>query len=673
MNWLGRLRLWWVPLLLFLTPVVGFAPAHRDLIDFFAPMRGLTATMLRSGTAPWLNLANGCGEAWFANPETAVMYPPAWLHIILPGPWALAGEIALHLALLSLGIGLLARDLGASRFGRSLTEVTAWSAGPVLVTVGVLNNLETLTWIPWMVLAARHQGRMSVPSLAVMTALGWLGGEPQLWAIGCVLVVATARRRVRAVVGIGLGVALVAVQIVPFLIWVAEGDRGSAASWLLQGAVTPADWSGVLAPGLPANTRRMVYAESLFLGAPIVMCALLGAWRRRWVLAVFAVFALLATLPEIGGGNLFVVLTGGLVRYPSRFALLGLAILVPLVGNGADAWLDGRGRWLAVILSTLTLGVCALGTHPWRWWLAGGPALVMLIVALMPVRGSLRSAVLVIAAVGVVIAGLPLLGVRPVEAFGGGTPVWPEASGGVRVYAPTPARDVMRWLASDVQNRRLWPVGYLNLEDGLTLARTDAPIANTRLASHIALTDEGPVRRWWLDTLAAGWVILPADAAVPEGMSEAARHGVMRLLRNRRALPVVSLADGPPDPAQSRQTVGEIKTLRLGANSCSATFDVSEKVWVWVSLAPVTGWRWRLNGEPITLEQGPGIVQYLGISAGIHRLEGRYRPPLLVPLIVLSWTTLVGVLCWLGLETRHWYRARAVETKPDPAVHRGES
>ena len=358
--------LWWVPLLLGVAPLLGWMPAHRDLIDFFAPMRGLTAELIGAGAAPWINLANGCGEAWFANPETAVLYPPAWLHLVLPGSWALTVEIALHLALWSLGVGLVARELGASR------EVTAWSAGPVLVTVGVLNNLETLTWLPWMVLAARLEDRRSVPLLAVATALGWLGGEPQVWAMGVVLVIAVARRRAQALMGISLGVAVIAVQLVPFLAWVAEGDRGPAASWLLRGALTPVDWSGVLVPGLFSTAGRMVYAESLFLGAPVLVCALLGGWRWRWLLGVAAVFALLATLPEIGGGRIFVILTGGLVRYPSRFALIGLALLLPLAGRGADDWLAGHGRRLAAVACGLTLVICVLTGPSLRWWVSPG-------------------------------------------------------------------------------------------------------------------------------------------------------------------------------------------------------------------------------------------------------------------------------------------------------------
>ena len=165
-----------------------------------------------------------------------------------------------------------------------------------------------------MVFAAQLDDRRSVPLLAGFTALGWLGGEPQIWAIGVALAIALARRRIWAALGVALGVAVVAVQLVPFLVWVFEGDRGTSAAWLLRGAVTPADWSGVVVPGLPANPARMVYAESLFFGAPILLCAVLGVWRRWWIVVTVVVFAVLATLPEVGGGGLFVALTGGLVR-----------------------------------------------------------------------------------------------------------------------------------------------------------------------------------------------------------------------------------------------------------------------------------------------------------------------------------------------------------------------
>jgi hypothetical protein len=546
-------------------------------------------------------------------------------------------EIALHLALLSLGVGLLARDLGASRHGRLVAEAVAWSAGPILVTVGVLNNLETLAWLPWMVLAARLDDRRSVPLLAAATAMAWLGGEPQVWAVAIVLVIGVARARGSAMVGLGLGVAIVAVQLVPFLVWVAEGDRGpSAAAWALRGALAPADWSGLLAPRAASAGGHMVYAESLFLGAPVLACALLGGWRRKWVLAVVAALGMLATLPEIGGGGLFLAITGGLVRYPSRFALIGLALLLPLVGKGADEWLAGKGTWLAAVVSCITLVVCAVGSHPWRWWVAGIPATLMLVAAFTPSKRILRGAVLAAGVAGMIVAGQPLLDLRPVHDLRASAPTWPEATDGERVYTPAPAADVMRWLATGLGPRRLWPVGYLNLEDGLTLARTDAPVANGRLAEHLAIADEGPSRRWWLDVLGAQWVILPAVEAPPEAMEEVRQKGGMQLLRNPDALPLVSLADRPPDPNLRWRRAGEVKDMEVAANHCAATTTAPGAGWLWVSLAPVKGWRWRLDGREVDLEQGPGIVQYLEVPAGRHRLEGRYRPPGLLPAALAS-------------------------------------
>jgi hypothetical protein len=646
------LGLWWVPLLLVLAPLLGWMPAHRDLIDFFAPMRGLTAEFIGAGVGPWINLANGCGEAWFANPETAVLYPPAWLHLVLPASWALTTEIALHLAMLSLGVGLLARELGASREGRALAEIAAWSAGPVLVTVGVLNNLETLTWLPWMALAARLEDRRSVPLLAVATTLGWLGGEPQVWTMGVILAIAVARRRARALIGLSLGVAVFAVQLVPFLAWVAEGDRGPAASWLVRGAVTPVDWIGMLVPSLSSPAGRMVYAESLFLGAPILVCALLGGWRRRWLLGVAVVFALLATLPEIGAGRLFVILTAGLVRYPSRFALIGLALLLPLAGRGADEWLAGRGRWVAAVVSVLTLVACLVSGHPLRWWVAGAPALLMLIAALAPARRSLRTAALVAGVAGMVGAGLPLIGLRPVTEIRPAQSTWPEAVDAGRVYVPTPAEDVMPWLASGLGARRLWPVGYLNLEEGLTLTRTDAPVTNQRLASHIAITDEGPAQRWWLDALAAEWIILPEGQGLPKGMEQIASRGGMRLLRNHDAMPVMWLANRPPDPDRPGRRVGEVTEKTLAGNACSMTVTAPTEGWLSLSLAPVNGWRWRLDGRPVEFEQGPGIIQYLRVPEGDHRLEGRYRPPMHLWTTLLSGCAVLVVLAGLAVRRR---------------------
>jgi uncharacterized membrane protein YfhO len=122
----------------------------------------------------------------------------------------------------------------------------------------------------------------------------------------------------------------------------------------------------------------------------------------------------------------------------------------------------------------------------------------------------------------------------------------------------------------------------------------------------------------------------------------------MRLLRNLDSLPLVSLADRSPDPNLQWHQGGEVTGMELEANRLSATTVAKHNGWLWVSLAPVQGWSWRLDGVGVELEQGPGIVQYLEISAGRHQLEGRYRPPGLLPAALVSTAAVLMTLVVFG-------------------------
>ena len=93
---------------------------------------------------------------------------------------------------------------------------------------------------------------------------------------------------------------------------------------------------------------------------------------------------------------------------------------------------------------------------------------------------------------------------------------------------------------------------------------------------------------------------------------------------------------------------GEVTGMELEANRLSARTVAEQSGWLWVSLAPVQGWRWRLDGVEVELEQGPGIVQYLEIPAGRHRLEGRYRPPGLLPAALVSTVAVLIALVVFG-------------------------
>ncbi len=640
-----RWPLWPLALVLLVLPLMGRLPVHRDLADFFLPMREHTAARLATGELPWLNPANGCGEPWFANPETGVLYPPHWLYLVTPCEWGITLELLLHLGLLAAGAGLLARRLGGGVGGQRIAEAAALCAGPVLTLVGVVNNLDALAWLPWMALAAGARSR-TVPLTALAVAAGWLAGEPQVWALGLALAVAFAPRRRPALLGAALGVGLVAVQAVPFLALVLEGNRGpAAAAGTLTGAVSLAGWLSTVVVGAPvAPPLQTPWAESLFLGPPLLTLAFLGARRRAMLLLAVGVLAALATLPAMGGGGLYLLLTRGLVWYPSRFAVVALAILLPLAGCGWRRWLEGEGRIVAVTLGVVAVGFAGLAPTPVAWAATVIPAGVLVVAALLPSRRWLRGAAVGLGLAGCVAAGLPFLASRPVtEVRAEARTPWPAEVTTGRLYSPPPPPLWLPRLSASLAARAAWPVGYLNLEQGLAVARTWAPVTSARLDRQLAEAARGNGPSWWLDALAARWLVTPSPLDWP-GVEPVAHRRGLWLHRNRNAWDVAALVEQAPSATGEGSLRPGALALRQTSSSVTVATLAKEPAWIRLSLAPAAGWRWWLDERPVRPRRGPGIVQAVPIGAGRHTLRGRYRPPALAPAAAVSLLALIGVL-----------------------------
>ena len=262
--------------------IAGWGPTVRDVPAYFVPLRARTAEILEATRDPFWNPDVGCGEPYFANPQTGLLYPPAWLAVVLPAARAVGAEAGLHLALLGLGCTLLARRLNAPRWWAVAAGLAAAMAGPVGDAVGVLNNLDTLAWLPWVWWAALGGSGAGV---AVFLALAYLGAEPQLTALGGVvaLTLAPTRKTLAAVV---LAVAVVAVQAAPFVVWVRGGDRGpGGVPAEVAGAVTAGELAAMAVPGAPLPPR-----PDRFVADPVV---------PLWVL----VLALAALLAPAGPGR----------------------------------------------------------------------------------------------------------------------------------------------------------------------------------------------------------------------------------------------------------------------------------------------------------------------------------------------------------------------------------
>jgi len=336
----------------------------RDHLDYFQPLRWFTTEQLRAGSLPLWNPYNASGEAWLANPQTAVFYPPAWLFLVLPFPTAYVAFLLFHALLLGAGAYLWfvrRASVAASLLG----AVALMLSGPVLSLLDVQNNFATFAWLPWVLLVAG--GRWPVAG-AVVLAMSFLAGEPFLAAIAAVCYV-VINRNLRTIALAGLGaLGLTAVQLFPFLEMLAGSNRvsGFDPTDVLRGSMPLRDW---LLVAVPPRLARFQPAQHfifvLYAGAFVVALAIIGAfvrgWRRSWpYLGTIALVAAVAS-----GPRWLPHLPLTIFRYPPRVVPFAALAIVALAVAGWDALRRRSPIVDAVLIAAIALDLL-VATKPLR-------------------------------------------------------------------------------------------------------------------------------------------------------------------------------------------------------------------------------------------------------------------------------------------------------------------
>ncbi len=315
----------------------------RDHFDYFQPLRFFTAEQVLTGRIPFWNPYSASGEPWFANPQTGVFYPPAWLFLILPFEPAYMLFLLVHLVILGWGAYLL--------FARSASQGAALAgaaalmfSGPVLSLLAVQNNLATLAWIPlalWC--AAEGAWRRG----GIVLALAFLGGEPFFAALAALLYVCV--RRNRDVLGTGLiAFGLSAVQLLPFLDYVSTSDRagGMDDALILRESMSFGDWLRVAVPG----ATHQQFIPVVYMGMVVLVLALIGSTTARRSRATRAWLALLAVSILISlGPHLLTQLPLTLFRYPARLVPIAALAIAALAVAGWERVRPNR-RWVDLVL-----------------------------------------------------------------------------------------------------------------------------------------------------------------------------------------------------------------------------------------------------------------------------------------------------------------------------------
>jgi hypothetical protein len=655
----------------------GGNPLLRDVTFQIHPWLLFLRHELRAGRLPFWNPHQFSGAPFWANGQSAPLFPLHLLFALLPVglgavllPW-------LRLMIAGCGVWLLARELGLSRHGALLAALLFPLSG-MLVSFLLFPMGNALALVPWVLWAAERiaAGRGGGLLLAATGGLQLLGGHPEtvvhtaLLAGLYLLVRGAARPAVawaRFTGGWLAAAALAAVQILPLALvlpetsrWqrLAEAGAEPPFALLLQqplrlvlpqlyGHPAEGTWWG------PFNySATAVYAGALAL--PLAAAGLAGCRRdRRWMaVAAVLAFSFVAAYhwPGVRDALGALPVVGRAAHHRLIFGIeIGLALLA---GAGLDRWLEGRGRGLLVGAAVVAMSLgAAWALHRDDWmlrgladiqvrWTIGGLAAALALAATLRLprerRWALRPLLPAVAVCDLLLAHGGILGALPAERL------YPE-TGAVRFLRERDGR-----VAGIGQALRPNAAMVYGLHD----PRGDDPVKLERYEKVYATFAPGdpvfyePIAHWrapWLDRLGVRWVMAePGASDAPDPSWRLAYDGPdARVFERPGALPLVRW-----DAAQ-----GDVRVLRREPGLWEIAWTAREEGTLVIAETWDRGWRAETAGRPVEVRPVDGALMSLRLGPGEGRLALRYRPPGLVAGAALSGLALAGLAAF-GMADR---------------------
>ncbi|MDX6766820.1 MAG: YfhO family protein [Candidatus Methylacidiphilales bacterium] len=224
--------------------------AGTDLWGQFMSWREFGFSELKKGNLPLWNPYVYCGIPYFSGFQSALLYPPNWIHLFLPLPVAVNAAIVFHLW--AGGLSAYAWLL----WGRSLHPLAALLGGVLYlfcgphflhVPAGHLTNLCVMAWVPLIFLAVdrwlKFESLKPVLLGCAVVAFQVLAGHPQyVFFAGImsgiytlVMAFPSVRKSGLGLLGLAAmyvgGAGLSAVQLLPGILANFEGSRGSGMTF----------------------------------------------------------------------------------------------------------------------------------------------------------------------------------------------------------------------------------------------------------------------------------------------------------------------------------------------------------------------------------------------------------------------------------------------------------
>lgn len=712
----GRARPWLWPygllggvLLLAMGPVWTTAEEviGGDILLQHYPLQVLWRDLLAAGELPFWNPYTLGGQPAYANPLAGYAYPLHWPLLALPASSALNWAVTVHVVLAGMGAAFCAGRLGAAREGQFLSGI-AYALGSALsqrLWAGHLNWIEASAWLPTATALAVGIGRpRTVAYLGLVVGLILLSGRPEAflfclwWLPGWAAIAARGQgwRGVGAAVlrvwsGVGLGLALAAVQVAPTAEVLAVSNRQAGVSWafLTDGSLPPWHLVSLLWPTILGEPRSASYwpgadwewhERVFFLGLVPLAAAARAGGRWRWAclgLGGAALGLAFGRYVPWYGWVQAAVPGYATFRVPSKHLVLAALALALAAGLGLPR-LRGRRVALGLLAAGTLLGSVPLHVGLWL------PRVAALLAGADGPRVPAPEAISGAAANGALAAALVL-------ALAGALALLPSpwATRGHLVLAvlelglafqpyranllnPRPLVEQLAPLRAYSRAAVTGEGGYLAAQFG-PLVRVTQPGGYDPLVSHAYSTlllgasrpeyvvfrvsrADDPV----LALLGVQAVFEPGRPPAPPQepprppawVARCAWPGGSLEVRQpdfpRQACVARTLAVGRQTPAPA----GPARVLAEGAGRLVA--EAEGPGWLVTTLPWYPGWSARLDGAPAAVEIVDGALVGVALPGGRHRVELWYVPAGLVEGGLVSTLAGLGLAGWVV-----WSAARA--------------
>lgn len=349
----------------------GFLGDFGDPIGQTIPNKFLLTEYIKNGVLPLWNPFSFLGFPFLADIQVGTFHLPDIIIFSFFSPLSAHNiSVLFHLLFAALGIYLFIKGISESSFISFSLSLVMVLTGSFLSRIVYLNFLETIAFVPWILLIIQSR-RISIPLLAIVVALMIFAGHPVALFYSFIIIFIFClfnhfSKWKRILPATLLGFSISAIQIIPFIFLKSTSVRDNLSySQFTEGSLKLKDLFMFLNPF--ASNSDVSFDNFIYFGTFAFLCLLLSIFffkkfngKMKGIYFAGIVLFGLGVLLSLGGDFpplakiLYELPVFNIIRVPARYIILShFGVLLSL--TVFFIYLINKSRKVAIILLTLII------------------------------------------------------------------------------------------------------------------------------------------------------------------------------------------------------------------------------------------------------------------------------------------------------------------------------